>query len=49
MPNFKEIDPREECLGWLKVIFVKWCEEENVKKMEQLLDMTVRLDDYLPN
>ena len=33
MSNLKEIDPRE---GWLKVTFVKWCEEEEkVKKMGQ--------------
>ena len=28
VPNLKEIDPWEGCFGWLKVTFVKRCEEE---------------------
>ena len=28
VPNLKEIDSREGCFGWLKVTFVKRCEEE---------------------
>ena len=34
MPNLKEIDPREGCFGWLKVTFVKWCDEEEEKGEE---------------
>ena len=28
MPNLKEIDPREGCFGWLKITFVKQCEDK---------------------
>ena len=28
VPNSKEIDRQERCLWWIKVNFVKWCEEE---------------------
>ena len=28
VPNLKEIDSQEGCFGWLKVTFVKRCEEE---------------------
>ena len=36
MPNLKEINPWEGFFGWLKVTFVKQCEEEEkVKKMGQ--------------
>ena len=32
MPNLKEINPREGVFGWLKVTFVKQCEEEKVEE-----------------
>ena len=49
VPNLKEIDPREKgVFGWLKVTFVKRCEEEEGEENRAIFRSTY-LANYWPD